>query len=85
MSGDWLAELKAAYEAGYYQTEAAVEQQSSFPWQNKLCRDCPFWMEGDWCQVHLAHCSPDEPPCAYFHPPDHSMASCVIEDRLRIA
>src|SRR5947209_6480653 len=46
----WVDRLKQAYFAGYYQTEAAEDRQSRFPWQNKTCKDCPFWSSGI-CQV----------------------------------
>lgn len=36
----WVYRLKAAYEAGYYQTEPAVRDQSPFPWHNKTCARC---------------------------------------------
>jgi hypothetical protein len=42
MMDRWLINLKTAYDAGYYRTEADLEHQSGFPWQNKRCRDCPF-------------------------------------------
>ena len=42
----WVYRLKDAYDAGYYKTEPAVEAQTPFPWQNKTCKDCPFWANG---------------------------------------
>lgn len=81
MADHWLDTLKAAYDAGYYQTEADVERQSGFPWQNTFCRDCPFHMN-ELCQVTLTHCVPDDIPCAYYDPPDHALAKQVIVDRL---
>ena len=39
----WMARLKAAYDAGYYRTEAAEGEQTRFPWQDRTCGDCPFW------------------------------------------
>lgn len=41
----WVYCLKKAYDAGYYRTEPAVDEQTPFPWQNKFCRDCPFWSD----------------------------------------
>lgn len=47
----WLRRLKEAFEAGYYRTEAAEGEQEPFPWQNRACGDCPFWIH-DICLVH---------------------------------
>ena len=33
----WMQNLKAAYDAGYYRTEADLGEQLNFPWQNKCC------------------------------------------------
>jgi hypothetical protein len=81
MVEDWLLKLKAAYEAGYYRTESAEGQQETFPWQNKLCRDCPFWIN-DICQVDLRRCQGFSDTCAYFDPPDCSRGRAAILQRL---
>lgn len=57
-----LLRLKAAVEAGYYRTEAAVGEQITFPWQNRICRDCPYW-RADYCTVHADFRSSTSPTC----------------------
>jgi hypothetical protein len=81
MADDWLLNLKAACEAGYYRTESAETEQETFPWQNKLCRDCPFWIN-DICQVDLGRCNGYRETCAYFDPPGYSAARAEILQRL---
>jgi hypothetical protein len=82
MTDQWLLKLKAAYQGGYYRTEADVEYQSGFPWQSRRCDDCPFWMN-DVCQVTLTRCFSGDVPCAYFDPLDHEEARRLIVERLR--
>jgi hypothetical protein len=38
MPDEWIKRLKAAYDAGYYKTEACEEQQVSFPWQTPISK-----------------------------------------------
>ncbi len=78
---DWMARLKRAYEVGYYKTEAALGQQEPFPWQNKTCRDCPFWLDTNWCQVHAEDRAAGEHTCAYFDPPYRLAARNIIDER----
>lgn len=57
-----LLRLKAAVEAGYYRTEPAVGEQTAFPWQNRVCRDCPHWV-ADYCVLHAEYRSPTSLTC----------------------
>jgi hypothetical protein len=61
----WVYRLKDAYDAGYYRTEAAPEAQTSFPWQNKTCGDCPFWSDG-MCLVFAEDQGPWAHTCVFF-------------------
>jgi len=36
MPDDWIKRLKAAYDAGYYKTEASEGKQVRFPWQTRI-------------------------------------------------
>jgi hypothetical protein len=38
----WVLRLKAAYDAGYYKTEADCERQSPLPWHVTSCQDSTF-------------------------------------------
>jgi hypothetical protein len=38
MAEEWLAQLKAACDAGYYRTEEAVGEQTMIPWKDKTRR-----------------------------------------------
>jgi hypothetical protein len=80
----WLDRLQAACEAGLYRTESEPEQQMRFPWQDKHCRECPFWMN-DVCQVDLRACTAEDPPCAFYDPPNFVLGRAAIEERLRAA
>ncbi len=82
---NWMKRLKRAYEAGYYKTEPALGQQQPFPWQNKTCRDCPFWLDTCWCQVHAGDRALDEHTCAYFDQPYHTAARSIIDERQRLS
>lgn len=57
-----LVRLKAAVEAGYYRTEPALDKQTTFPWQNRVCRDCPYWQD-EYCIVHAEFRAPTSPTC----------------------
>ena len=81
MNEDWVIRLKAGFEAGYYRTEAAVEAQMAFPWQNKRCRDCPFWLN-NVCRVDAAPRSPDAHTCLYFDAENHASARRIIDQRM---
>jgi len=76
----WMKKLKAAYRAGYYRTESDIRQQSSFPWQNKTCKDCPFW-SNSICQVFAEYRSSTTHTCAYFDPWNRSTAQNIIQER----
>lgn len=76
----WLIRLKAGYDAGYYRTEAAEGEQVQFPWQNRTCRDCPFWLNSV-CQVHQEYRSPTTHTCCYFDPWNRGAAQGIIQQR----
>lgn len=76
----WMRNLKAAYAAGYYQTEDAVEKQTRFPWQNQSCKDCPFW-SNSICQVMAEYRSSTSHTCTYFDPWNRSAAQTIIQER----
>jgi hypothetical protein len=76
-SNAWLLRLKTAYDAGYYRTEAAVGSQVAFPWQNKACADCPFWVRGT-CAVHLEYRSGTAHTCIYFDQANRDAGRAVI-------
>ena len=84
MSEDWIQRLKEAYEAGYYRTEPDQEQQTAFPWQDKTCKDCPFWLN-DVCRVHAVQCPPESHTCTYFDPSNHVAAQHIIDSRMKEA
>jgi hypothetical protein len=72
--------LKRAYDAGYYRTEPAADEQTPFPWQNKFCRDCPFWSDG-FCFVFGEYRGPLAHTCTYFNPVHREAAQRIIQDR----
>ena len=74
----WMRRLKAAYEAGYYRTEAAVGEQTRFPWQDRTCGDCPFWARNT-CLVRGTRRGPGDATCRYFDPWNHAEAESVIQ------
>ncbi len=76
----WLRQLKAAYEAGYYRTEAAEDEQTGFPWQNRTCGDCPFWMHRI-CLVDEAPRPANAHTCRYFDRPHREEARALIRRR----
>lgn len=76
----WLRRLKAAYEAGYYRTEADEDVQTPFPWQNRTCGDCPFWMH-DICLVDEAQRPANAHTCRYFDRPHREEARTLIRRR----
>jgi hypothetical protein len=82
---EWMVRLRRAVEAGYFKTEAALGEQEPFPWQNKTCTDCPFWLETHWCQVHGADREPDAHTCGYFDPCSHTAARHIIHERELLA
>jgi hypothetical protein len=75
----WIGRLKAGYDAGYYKTEAAEGQQTPFPWQNKTCKDCPFWVNSV-CQVLAEYRSPEAHTCIYFDPWNRETARNMIRE-----
>ena len=81
----WLLRLKRALDAGYYRTEAALGEQEPFPWQNKTCRDCPFWLDTSWCQVHGEPREAAAHTCAYFDESHRLAARHIVEERQRLA
>ncbi len=76
--GEWLRRLKGAYEAGYYRTEAAEDEQEPFPWQNRTCGDCPFWMRNT-CLVREARRGAGDATCKYFDPWNYPEAVSIIQ------
>jgi hypothetical protein len=77
---EWLLRLKSAYDAGYYQTEADANQQTLFPWQNKSCRDCPYWANSI-CRVHAEYRAAASATCMYFDECNREQAEDVIRER----
>jgi hypothetical protein len=80
ISDNWMTELKRAVEAGYYRTEAALGEQTQFPWQGKTCRDCPFWRE-NICVVHVESRSGSAHTCIYFDAPNRTAAVAFMKSR----
>lgn len=80
VSDEWLLRLKRGYDVGYYQTEVAVGQQSSFPWQNKTCRDCPYW-SNSICRVHAEYRAGAAHTCIYFDEGNRETADEIIRER----
>ncbi len=76
----WIARLKQVYDAGYYRTEAAVGEQTAFPWQNKTCKDCPFWASSV-CQVHAEYRAAYAHTCIYFDAGNRAQAQTRIRER----
>ncbi len=76
----WIIRLKAAVDSGYYRAEEAREEQVSFPWQNKTCRDCPFWANSI-CQVFADYRGSMTHTCGYFDPWNHAAAERRIQTR----
>ncbi len=76
----WVDRLKAAYEAGYYKTEPDAASQSGFPWQNKSCKDCPFW-SNSICQVFAEYRGSTAHTCSYFDPGNRDSAQNIIQER----
>lgn len=79
---DWVERLKAGYDAGYYRTEAASGEQVHFPWQNRSCKDCPFWLNGV-CRVHAERRSGMAHTCSYFDEGNRLEGKQLIESRLQ--
>ena len=79
---EWMQRLKRAYDAGYYKTETEQDAQSTFPWQNKWCKDCPFW-QGSVCLVFGEYRKAMAHTCAYFDAPNHETAQMAITERRR--
>jgi len=77
---EWLLRLKAACDSGYYRTESSVGLQSPFPWQNKTCRDCPFW-SNSICRVHAEYRTAASHTCIYFDQCNHDVAEDIIRER----
>jgi len=78
--GEWLRRLKQAYEAGYYRTEAAEDEQERFPWQNRTCGDCPFWVR-DMCLVHDVTRPANAHTCRYDDRPHREEGRVLIRRR----
>jgi hypothetical protein len=76
----WVYRLKDAYQAGYYRTEPAEGTQTPFPWLNKSCRDCPFWINSI-CQVHAEYRGPLAHTCSYFDPWNREQAQTIMRER----
>lgn len=82
MHEDWLVRLKRAYDAGYYRTEAAVGLQTRFPWQDKTCKDCPFWQK-EICTLYRERRSALAHTCVQFNAAPGVAAVAAREHRLR--
>jgi hypothetical protein len=76
----WVVNLKKAYEAGYYRTEPGEGEQTTFPWQNKTCKNCPFW-SNSICQVFAEYRSSTSHTCSYFDPWNRAAAQNIIQER----
>lgn len=74
----WMLLLKAAFEAGYYRTEAAEGEQTRFPWQDHTCGDCPFWSR-NVCLVREARRGARDATCRYFDAWNHAEAESIIQ------
>lgn len=74
---EWLDRLQRAVEAGYYRTEAATEEQTPFPWQNRSCGDCPFWA-ANTCTVRRARREATDQTCRYFDRCNHADAESIL-------
>ncbi len=72
--------LKEAYEAGYYKTEPEPNEQTPFPWQNKTCKDCPFWVNSI-CQMFTEYRGPQAHICTYFDNWNQQQAQTIIQER----
>ena len=77
---EWLRRLKQAYAAGYYRTEVAEGEQTRFPWQNRICGDCPFWVH-DICLVHETPRPSNAYTCRYDDRPHREEARALIRRR----
>jgi hypothetical protein len=76
----WVTRLQAGYEAGYYRTEIAAREQTTFPWQNKTCKHCPFW-SNSICQVYAEYRSSSSHTCHHFDPWNRATAQALIQER----
>jgi hypothetical protein len=76
----WVYRLRDGYTAGYYRTESAEDAQTVFPWQNKTCRDCPFWSNGI-CRLYAEYRPGDAHTCSYFDPWNRDAGETVIRER----
>ena len=76
----WVYRLKQGYDVGYYKTEAAEGAQTGFPWQNKVCKDCPFWTNGI-CRVFAEYRNSTTHTCSYFDPWNHAAADDILQQR----
>ena len=77
---EWLYELKRRVDAGYYTLETGEEAQEPFPWQNKTCQDCPFWLNSV-CQVRAEYRKATADTCEYFDPANQEEGKRTIEER----
>lgn len=76
----WLLRLKSAVDSGYYRTEERRDDQIHFPWQNKTCKDRPYW-SGGICRVFAEYRAASAHTCAYFGGCDREAAAYVIRER----
>mgnify|MGYP001461379038 CR=1 FL=1 len=74
----WMIRLKTAFQAGYYRTETAEGSQTRFPWQDRTCGDCPFWVS-NVCLVRGARRGARDATCRYFDPWNHPEAESIIQ------
>ena len=76
----WLLRLKAAFDAGFYRTEAAESEQTPLPWQSRTCSDCPFWAHSI-CLVHEVTRPANAHTCRYFDRSNRDEARAMIQQR----
>jgi hypothetical protein len=69
---DWLIQLKAACEAGYY--KAGSDEPLPVLPNDAACRDCFFWLN-DFCRLSSIQRSPDADICSFFHAPATSVSN----------
>lgn len=81
----WMLELKRQVEAGRYRTEEALGQQEPFPWQDKRCADCPFWLDSEWCDVYAMDRRRADHTCGYFDPGRRRVAKTILEQRAELS
>jgi hypothetical protein len=80
----WMLALKAGVGTGYYLTEVAEGEQTHFPWQNRHCGECPFWLN-HVRRLHAEKRSAESHTYRFFNPAHHHEGQELIEGRIREA